>query len=445
MPEIELYSESAEKYIVKVMYNRPKTIVEVAQTLQPDDFYFLPYRYLFTAIKKISYTGDVTSEGIMTLLENENQEAFHVLRNVGGSQTIERELRDFSLPASPAVKDQMAVIKSFAYRRNAIQISERIKYCAESNLDTDRNRQFSDINDLDDKIKEMVYSLADNLNVSGKVEKIGSKVDQVIQSIQSEELSGIDISFIMPQLNKLVKRLRNKALYVFGAPEKVGKSSLLLHISWNIAHKLGIPVAYADTEMEEDETLLRICSKISGVHEDKIVENVLNEEEALLVERAWKEIKDVPFYHFNANELNNNELESKVKLMQLQYGIALLTYDYVKVQSHESDKARLDMIMASKLDTLKEKIAKQCNIPVITSGQMYSLQETKGKHKFSETSHFTKLGDVICRLDRNDKKDPELFGTHYIELIMGRKVKSRDVGKKVDMNMTMENHQIEEL
>lgn len=442
----ELYSESVESYIIKVMYNRPNTIVEVSQSLLPSDFYFVPLRYLFTAIKMISLKGDVTAEGIMTLLESENKEAYNVLKSIGGAPIIESQFRDFSLPKSPAVKDQISILKSLSYRRNAVDVAAKIKNAAETNNDYENNKQFTDVEELDNRIKEMVYSLADNINVSDDVREIGHSVDQVRESIYNKEEIGIDIGFIYPRLNKMIKRLRNGALYVFGAPEKVGKSTFMLDIGWMLADKLGVPVAYGDTEMREEEQLLRICSKISGVEEDKIAENELTDDEEKRVNASWERIKEVPFFHFNANELTNSELESKVKLLQLQHNVGLFIYDYVKIQAHEVEKGRLDMIMASKIDTLKEKIAKQCNIPVITSGQMYPLNDERGKsHKFAESSHFTKLGDVICRLDRCDPKDPSQFGSHYIELIMGRKVKSKDYGKRVELQFNQEIHRITEL
>ena len=249
-------------------------------------------------------------------------------------------------------------------------------------------------------------------------------------------------------MNRIVKRLRDGALYVIGAPEKVGKSSIMLDISWRIASELNIPVAYGDTEMTTPETLLRIVSKMSGIEEDKIADNLLSEYEQKVVNANFEKIKKVPFFHFNTNEMTNAELESKVKSLQLKHGIRLFVYDYVKIQSHESSSGRPDLVLASKIDTLKEKICKQCNIPVITSGQMYprNTNDERGKYnKFCETSHFTKLADVILRLDRVTENDPDLFGTHYIEVITGRKIKNIDIGKRICYNFKMETHTIEEM
>lgn len=75
----------------------------------------------------------------------------------------------------------------------------------------------------------------------------------------------------------------------------------------------------------------------------------------LLVERAWDIAEELPLYYFNANMMDNSKLESKVKELQLKHNIQLFVYDYVKIQSHEIDSGRTDLIMAAKIDTLKEK------------------------------------------------------------------------------------------
>lgn len=440
-----LFSMNTEIYIIKVMLNRPASIVELAQKLRPDDFYFKPMRHLFGAIKRLSIQGDVTPEGIMTLLENENKEGFDTIKSFGGVNAI-LGLVDNTLPSTPSVESHIETMKSFAYRRNAIDVADKIKGMVTTNVNVDKNRQFNDVAEIDDKVKELTYGLAEALSVKEDVKPIGSKIEEVKRMILSKEMSGISIAGLYPEMNRMIKGLRKKALYVFGAAEKVGKSTFMLDIAWYVARCLGIPVGYGDTEMTTEEQLLRIASKESGVPEDEIVNNYenLTPNQLQLVEAAWKTIAETPFYHFNCNNLTNNELESKVKLLQLQFGIELFIYDYVKIQSHEAEKGRLDMIMGAKIDTLKEKIAKQCEIPVITSGQM--RQDEKGRWKFAETSHFTKLGDVIGVLCRNDPNSNIVhMGSHHFQLLMGRKVSAKDMGKTTDFQFYQDNHRIKEL
>ena len=429
------------------MYNSPASIVEISQKLKKSDFTNYMYQSLFVAIKKLAINGNISPESIILFFEINNREAFDKFRECGGAQAIERALKDNTLTDSPSVEEQIKELKWLSYRRNALQISGSIKAIAETNYNEETNGDFENVEQMDEKIKEKVYSLAENLNTDTKIENIGSAVDALRSEIKEGSTMGIDIAGIgFPQLNRMIKRFRNGALYVFGAPEKVGKSTFMLDIAWNIAFKMGIPVAYADTEMRTEEVLLRICSKISGIEEDRISENLLDEREQKEVDARWEQIKQVPFFHFNANEMTNTELESQVKLLQLKYGIQLFVYDYIKVQYFEAEKGRPDLILASKLDTLKERIAKQCDIPIITSGQMYPKTDERGtNNKFAETSHFTKLADVICRLDRVDTTDPNQLGTHYVELIMGRKVRTDWIGKRIFFNFNMPVHQIQEL
>ena len=108
----KLFSMNTEIYIIKVMLNRPDSIVEIAQKLRPDDFYYKPMRHLFGAIKRLSVQGDVTPDGIMTLLENENKEGYEILKSFGGVNAI-MTLIDNTLPHTPSVESHIETLKSF--------------------------------------------------------------------------------------------------------------------------------------------------------------------------------------------------------------------------------------------------------------------------------------------------------------------------------------------
>lgn len=456
----QIANHALERYLVKCMYNRPSTIVEIAQNMKPSDFTHIWYRHLFSAIKYLSvYSGDITSYTIMQHFEMKNRDVYEMFKSKGGAVSIEKVLADKTIPENPQLEEQITELKQLSYRRNALDVANKIRNYAENNGDIESGQVFSTVEELDEKIKEDVYSLADSIQNKVKIGTIGEAVKSLREEIRAGATMGIDIGYytdengqrvpFMPKLNSLIKRLRDGALYVFGAPEKCGKSTFLLAVAWFVADKLNMPVAYGDTEMTTEETLLRICSKLSGVEEDKIADNLLSPKEEEVVNEAWDRIEKVPFYHFNCNMLSNAELESKVKLLQLQHGIRLFVYDYVKVQSHEVGAGRPDLVLAGKLDTLKEKICKQCNIPVLTSGQMHPRTDDRGQlNKFAETSHFAKLADVICRLDRvkEEEVDLDLLGsTHYIELITGRKVRADRIGEKIGFKFNMPIHEINEM
>lgn len=439
-----LHSHSTEFYILKVMYNRETMIPEIAQKLKPNDFVDNNNRIMFGAMLRVAASGGISAEGIMTLLEAERKGDHQKFMDAGGTYMIESSFRDSSMPETPSIEAQVKMLKSYTYRRNAIVTANKVIAYAETNYDSESGQEFIDVQAIDERIKENVYALRSNLDNDEEVKKIGSKVQRVRESIKSKESAGISIAEKFPLLNQMFKALRPAALYVIGAPEKVGKSSFMLEIAIFLARTYGIPVAYADTEMTEEEILLRIASKISGVPEDSISNDTLNEIQEQLVNKAWEEIETLPLYYFNANMMDNGKLESKVKELQLKYNIQLFVYDYVKIQSHEIDVGRTDLVMAAKIDTLKEKIAKQCKIPVITSGQAIINEQTK-KWKFWETSHFGKLADVICFLYLRDKSDPMKQGTHELVLTTGRKVDQNLIGKAISFDFQQNIHSVREL
>ena len=452
MVENKLYNDEIEKYLIKCMCNSNTTRTNIIDKLRSEDFHNSYYRNIFKAIKKLSIKGEeVTPEQIMEYFRIEDMYIFESFKKIGGTVKLENIFfSDGKLPEKINLDSQIKEMKSYSYRRKVMETAKMMEYFAEFNEDMESKESFTNVEEMDERIKEQVYKLANTFSSVKEIKEIGSAVDLLKEEILNGGTVGIDISRIgYAKLNRVIKRLRDGALYVIGAPEKVGKSSIMLDISWRIASELEIPVAYGDTEMTTQETLLRIVSKMSGIEEDKIADNNLSEHEMKIVNANFEKIRKVPFFHFNTNEMTNAELESKVKTLQLKHGIRLFVYDYVKIQSHESNAGRPDLILASKIDTLKEKICKQCNIPVITSGQMYKKHQNDSRgdyNKFCETSHFTKLADVILRLDRITDDDPEMvgMGTHYIEVVTGRKIKNTDIGKKITYDFIMENHQIKE-
>ena len=440
----DLHSKSTEFYILKVMYNREAMIPEIAQKLKANDFVDHNNRIMFGAMLRASASGGISAEGIMTLLEAERKQEHQNFVAAGGAYMIEGTFRDNTLPETPSIEAQVKMLKSYTYRRNAIVTANKVIAYAETNYDAEAGQEFIDVQAIDERIKENIYALRSNLDNDEEVKIIGTKAKRVREAIKNKEAAGISIAEKFPLLNQMFKALRPAALYVIGAPEKVGKSSFMLEIAMFLVTTYGIPVAYADTEMTEEEILLRMVSKLSGVPEDLIANDNLNEHQIPLVERAWNQVEELPLYYFNANMIDNGKLESKVKELQLKYNIQLFVYDYVKIQSHEIDAGRTDLVMAAKIDTLKEKIAKQCKIPVITSGQAIINEQNK-KWKFWETSHFGKLADVICFLYLTDKSDPMKQGTHELVLTTGRKVDQNLIGKAISFEFQQNIHSVREL
>jgi len=169
-PKASLSSNSTETYILKVLMTRPAMITIIGQELKADDFYFPYCRFTFGAIKRLAADGDVTPEGIITLLENTNKEGYDCLMGIGGVQAV-RSLIDNTLPDSPSVAEQIKTMKSLSYRRKCIDLARKIQTVAMTNTD-EGNKQFEDLEEMDTHIKTATYSLADSIRTHEKITKI---------------------------------------------------------------------------------------------------------------------------------------------------------------------------------------------------------------------------------------------------------------------------------
>jgi len=410
----ELHSFSTERYILKSMYNRPKTIVEISQKLKPKDFYFYPYRILFTAIKRLSMEGDVTPDGIMTLLESENREGYNAIKGIGGSDAIESELGDFSFPENPSVQEHISIMQSLSYRRSVVEASELIKNMAETNINPTKDEQFENMEDLDNSIKESINSLSlsivDNQLNQHASDGLEELLDMIIE--KDESVMGISISHEYPKLNAMLKRLQPAKLIAMIADAKTGKSTLMLDVAW-IVSKMGIPVLFGDSELSREEWQIRLLSKITGMSQDKIRTGgfVGKKSEEKEVKDALKKIKDSPLYWINTNYMSESVLESTVKMYQMRHGIELFVWDYIKTEVQDG---RVDKDLDAKINMAKEKIAKDCNIPVFTA-----LQMNPNTKRATDSYGIYRIADLIFNWYKLGP-DEKYKGTHKAKMVMCR-------------------------
>lgn len=408
-----LSSKESEVYILKVMYNQPSSIVEISQSLKNEDFFNYENRELFGAIKRISIGGEVSSEAIMSLLQTSRPQTYDLFKSWGGAPVLENYLRD-KMPSNPSVSEHIKLIKSLTYRREAIEVSEKIKQAAFSNNNPETNKQFDGMEDLDEMVKEYTNSLSIQGDSKVLDSPVSNGLDELIDEIMRGDsgLNGISFGNRLPKLNYMFKNLQPTRLIAMVADAKAGKSSLMSDIAIAVAEK-GIPILYLDSELSVVEYQIRMLSKLANVEQDEIRSGEFAKNETLKqrVLEAKEKLKNLPFYWINSNYMSNNELESVVKLYQLKHNIQLVIWDYLKAD--ETD-GRVDKIVEAKATLAKEKIAKQCNIPVLTA-----VQKNPNTGRATDSYGIYRIADLIFDWSKCDK-DEIHQGTHKARMIMCR-------------------------
>lgn len=195
-----------------------------------------------------------------------------------------------------------------------------------------------------------------------------------LANLEKKKVAGIEMGF--PTIDDAVDGLQDGSLTVVGARAKAGKSAFGLNVALNVAKKYGIdcPILYLDTEMSGPHQKMRALSILSGVDAKKIRRHDLCpfDREQVRIAEMW--LDKMPIYHMYIPNVNIDGIVSLVRRMKSRKGIGLLVYDYIKLPDPSSSTVSKNMqeyqLLGMLTNALKNKIAGNLNIPVLTFGQL---------------------------------------------------------------------------
>ena len=169
-------------------------------------------------------------------------------------------------------------------------------------------------------------------------------------------------------------------LVVVQAKYKQGKSVLLMV---EALHKItnGIPTLYVDREMSDRIFYERCLAALTGVDVKRIKNGRYTEEERIKIENANAWMKKQPFVHVYRPDLSDEELYSMCKILKYKIGLQFVIDDYLK--SNATSSSDNYNILGARCDFLKNKIAGELNLAVLTAAQLNRQGEVSDSLKIN--------------------------------------------------------------
>lgn len=187
-------------------------------------------------------------------------------------------------------------------------------------------------------------------------------------------------------LNPKIKPLRNYFTYTKGevillvARYKQGKSAVLMNECLYQAQQ-GHSVAYLDSEMKKKEFVIRALANLSQVEVRKIKQGSYSPSEEDRLKEALQTLKSYKIIHKYKPEWRDEDIYSTVKIIQNRQGLDFLIFDYIK--ANDGDANTLYNKLGQKADYIKNIIAGQLNIPVLTASQLNRQGEISDSDKLA--------------------------------------------------------------
>lgn len=188
-------------------------------------------------------------------------------------------------------------------------------------------------------------------------------------------ISGISTGY--PELDKIIKGLRDSMLLILAGRPGMGKSVLGSNIAEAAARafmggdtETACPVGFFSLEMSGEDLITRIAAKNSNVELDKIISGEYsNDTEAHNAMRAALEVGQIPLYIDDTAGLTTQAIKSRARRWIKKHGVGLIIIDHMGRVASTNTKANETERAGQVAQDLKN-MAKQLGVPVIALCQL---------------------------------------------------------------------------
>ena len=371
----ELSDMQSESGIIGTLIYHPE-FIEHTDFLQPRYFYNVENSLIYWGIREL------TREGIL------NIDAYNLSNKLKSNAAVQKKLDQYNLPniqewmqsykvvARQTLEEYKILaedVTALAFKRELVNTLDHLKSaCFQRDLD---------LNCLSNKVYGSLDDLTEKFFTSEEIHTLGEELDDIWAEIEKRR-SADGIYGVPSKYNSFLPYFTYEPgeLVLIQAKYKQGKSALLMN---EAVHKLqnGVPTLVVDTEMSTRQYTERLLAHVAGVSNKKIKNGTYNEEEWQRVKEARVWLKRQQFVHIYDPNMTMDKLYSICKMLKRKIGLGFVVYDYLKF--NDGTSSEIYNVLGAKCDFLKNKIAGELDLPVLSAAQLNRAGEIADSYKIN--------------------------------------------------------------
>jgi replicative DNA helicase len=368
----------AERFVLGSILLDDSLFVQVAGTIQPDDFALEKHRVLFNRMGELHERGERIDRVTVynELLKHNESEACD-----GLSYLISL---DDGLPRISNVDAYVRIVREKSILRRIIFASQKlIDRCL---LGQDEPEEILS------GAEESLLRITD-LGAKASLASPRQIIDQYEGGLNalldpSTRLNGLSTGF--PKLDEMTGGLHGGELFILAARPSMGKTALALNIAQYVTtHKDPRPVAVFSLEMTKESLLTRMLCSAARVDGQKFRAGFLNREERARLSSAASAISAAPLFIDDTSGANLMDIHAKVRRLKAeQHGLGLVVVDYLQLMSGRGRYENRNQEISTLSRGLK-LLAKELDVPMLVLSQLSRAPEIR-----QEGDHRPQLSDL---------------------------------------------------
>jgi replicative DNA helicase len=401
----------AEEAVIGSLLIDGTSIFQIADFLQPSDFYFEQNRLLYEASLAL-YQRD---EAINQVTLSQELTRLGKLESCGGVARLSYLIS--VCPTSLDILHYARIVYRLSIMRQMIVAGDRISAIGYESA--------PDVEESLAKAEGVLFKLrrGGGANDLTHIREVLDKYFEVAPESsgeQPERLTAIPSGFA--GLDEFLNGLQRSDLVIVAGRPSMGKTSLALNIARNAAVEHRACIALFSLEMSRDSLVTRLVSSEAGINARRIRfgEHKTEEEERKVME-ATGVLSEAPIYIDDTPMIRMAEMRSKALRLNYERGIDLVILDYLQLmQGENSGRGENRVQEISFISRSLKALAREINAPVLAVSQLSRAVEWRASHEpqlsdLRESGSIEQDSDVVLFIYRDEyyyKSEEEWIAAH---------------------------------
>jgi replicative DNA helicase len=401
----------AEEAVIGSLLIDGASIFQIADFLQPSDFYFEQNQWLYDSCKALYDRNEAINQ--ITLAQELSR--LGRLELCGGVAKLSYLIS--VCPTSLDIEYYARIVYRLSVMRKLISAGDRITAVGyEAGPDAEESLA---------KAEGILFNLR-----RGRGSTDLTPIRQVLDKYFEEEPITTDkkaerLPFVLSGfagLDEFLNGFQRSDLIIIAGRPSMGKTSLALNIARNAAVEHRACVALFSLEMARDSLVTRLVSSESGVNSRRIrfSEHKTDEEEKHVME-ATGVLSEAPIYIDDTPMIRMAEMRSKALRLNYEHGVDLVILDYLQMMQGESGGRGENRVQEiSYISRSLKALARELEAPVLAVSQLSRAVEWRASHEpqlsdLRESGSIEQDADVVLFIYRDEyyyKSEDEWIAAH---------------------------------
>ena len=390
-------NSDAEEAVIGSLLIDSASIFQIADFLQPSDFYFEQNRLAYESAIELYKRGDAINQ--VTLAQELTR--LSKLEAVGGVARLSYLIS--ICPTSLDIEHYARIVSRLSTMRKIIMAGDRISAIGYE-TGVDENESLA-------KAESLLYKIRKDDNRTGliSIRLLLDKYFETKPEIEEQEhpiLETINSGF--RDLDEFLLGFKRSDLIIVAGRPSMGKTSLALNIARNAAVEWRASTAIFSFEMSRDTLVTRLLSSEAGINSRNIqIGQWGDENEERKIIEATGVLSEAPMFIDDAPILRMADIRSRIMRFSFEHPLDLIIIDYLQLIQGENAWQGNRVQEISYISRALKALAREMKVPVIAVSQLSRAVEGKASHEpqlsdLRESGSIEQDADVVIFIYRDE-------------------------------------------